>query len=305
MELHQLRYFAMVARTGSFSRAAERCAVSQPSLSQQIQKLERQVGHRLFDRLGRRAELTDAGRMLLERATQILDAVDDAQKRLKDFDQQAGGQLRIGALPTIAPYVLPCALQAFLPRCPNVELNVREDLTSNLVAATAAGELDLALVALPIEDERLEVQPLHTEPLLLALPRGHRLARKKTIALEDVRQERFILLNELHCLGEQVLSFCREHDCTRIACVSIQLGTVQSLITLGQGVSLLPAMARRADSSGSRVYRALADFQPRRTIAVIWHRQRYHSQAAGQFLAQLRDLAALWERLDAELTSAP
>src|SRR5262245_32073075 len=297
MELHQLRYFAMVARTGSFSRAAERCAVSQPSLSQQILKLERQIGQKLFDRLGRKAELTNAGRMLLERATRILEAVDDAQKQLKDFDQRVSGQLSIGALPTIAPYALPPALQAFLCRCPDVEVNVREDLTRNLVAATAAGELDLALVALPIDDDRLEVQPLHAEPLLLAMPRGHELVRKKAVTIDDVRKERFIVLDELHCLGEQVLSFCREHDCTRIACVSIQLATVQSLITLGLGVSLLPAMARRADNSGTRVYRPLSDFQPRRTLAVIWHRQRYHSHEAEQLLAQIRALAATWETI--------
>jgi LysR family hydrogen peroxide-inducible transcriptional activator len=298
MELHQLRYFLSVARTGSFTRAAERCSVSQPSLSQQVQKLERQIGQRLFDRLGHKVALTDAGRLLLGHAEAILAAVDEAEQRLKDFDPLQGGHLTIGALPTIAPYVLPCALQGFLKRCPRVEVNVREDLTRQLVPATVAGELDLALVALPVDDEHLEVQTLHTEPLLLALPRGHTLARKKSVTLADVRQERFILLNDIHCLGEQVLSFCREQDCQRIACVSTQLSTVQSLIALGLGVSLLPAMARRADSSGSRVYRPLADVQASRTIAAIWNRNRYHNPAAKQFLAQVRDLAALWQNLD-------
>lgn len=301
MELHQLRYFATVARTGSFSRAAELCAVSQPSLSQQIQKLERQIGRPLFDRLQRKVILTETGRMLLERATLILEAVEETEKKLKDFDDLESGQLAIGALPTIAPYVLPVVLQGFLKRCPHVELNIREDLTRGLIDAVVRGELDLALVALPLEDDRLEVQPLHTEPLLLTVPRGHPLARKKVVSMADVAQERFILLHEMHCLGEQVLSFCRGQHCTRIACVSTQLSTVQSLIALGQGISILPAMARRSDSSPSRIYRELADTRPTRTIVAIWHRHRYHTQAAEQFLTQVRDLASLWRSLDQQV----
>src|SRR6266542_353255 len=144
MELHQLRYFAAVARTGNFSRAAEHCHVSQPSLSQQIAKLEKRLRHRLFDRLGRRV--------------------------------------------------------------------------------------------VPTDDERLHVEPLWSEPLLLALPPGHRLARRRRITVEDLREERFILLSEMHCLGEQILSFCRASGCQpRIACRSAQIATVQALIALGQG----------------------------------------------------------------------
>jgi LysR family hydrogen peroxide-inducible transcriptional activator len=292
MELHQLRYFVAVARAGNFSRAAELCFVSQPSLSQQIQKLEKRLGHRLFDRLGRKALLTDAGRLLLDRADAILAAVHDAEHRVKDFDQLKGGRLAVGAIPTVAPYVLPAALEGFLRRYPEVEVAVQEDVTQNMVAAAAAGDLDLALVALPIDDERLAVEPLFTEPLMLALPQGHRLARRRKVTTADLRDERFILLNEMHCLGDQVLSFCREQGCQRIACWSTQLSTVQALIAMGQGVSLLPAMARRADRAHQRVYRALDDQQPTRTVAAVWHRHRYHSLAAERFLTRLRELAA-------------
>ena len=133
MELHQLRYFVAVAQAGNFSRAAERCHVSQPSLSQQILKLERQLGQPLFSRLGRRAVLTDAGRLLLDRAMTILANVDDAERRLRTSDPLHGGRLAIGAIPTIAPFVLPPTLQAFIKRCPEVELIVREDVTSQLI----------------------------------------------------------------------------------------------------------------------------------------------------------------------------
>jgi LysR family hydrogen peroxide-inducible transcriptional activator len=294
MELHQLRYFVAVAHTGNFSRAAELCHVSQPSLSQQIQKLERHLGQRLLDRLGRKAVLTDAGRLLVDRATAILAAVDDARNRLKDFDQLDGGRLAVGALPTIAPYILPVALKGFLRRQSSLDLTVHENFTQHLVPATAAGDLDLALVAMPIHDDRLLVEPLFSEPLLLVLPQGHRLLKRRQITIADVREERFIVLDEVHCLGEQVLSFCREEGCHRIACRSTQLSTVQTLIAMGQGISLLPAMAQRADRGNRLAYRVLADEKPARTVAVITHRHRYHSAAAEQFLGRLRELAAEW-----------
>src|SRR5262245_35930445 len=132
MELHQLRYFVAVASTGSFSRAAERCQVTQPSLSQQIAKREVGLRQRLFDRTGRHVLLTDAGRLLLERAESILAAVDDAQRKLRESDTLEGGQVTLGALPTIAPYLLPRILKRFMARFPGVEITVHEDVTKNL-----------------------------------------------------------------------------------------------------------------------------------------------------------------------------
>src|SRR5262249_25096336 len=202
MEMHQLRYFVAVANTGSFSRAADKCHVSQPSLSQQIQKLERGLGQRLFDRLGRRALLTDAGRLLLERAEAILETVDDAQRRLRDADDHQGGRLSVGAIPTIAPYLLPLVLPGFLEKSPRVELTIQEDVTQHLLAAVVAGDLDLALVALPVDDDRVQSEALFTEPLLLTVARTHRLAKQRRITLDDFSTERFILLNELHCLSD-------------------------------------------------------------------------------------------------------
>jgi len=293
MEMHQLRYFVAVAQTGNFSRAAERCHVSQPSLSQQIAKLEHRLGQPLLNRLGRKATLTDAGRLLLERATAILAEVEDVEHRLKDADDPQGGRLAIGAIPTVAPYLLPPALENFVQRNPNVVLTIHEDVTKHLIQGVAEGNLDLAVVALPIDDERLHVEALMTEPLLLAMGRRHPLNRRRRITVQDLNRERFILLNEMHCLGEQVMSFCRANECQpQIACRSAQIGTVQKLIALGQGISLLPDMARRADGSPSLVYRSLATNQPQRTIAVVWHRQHYLSPATERFLAALRLAAA-------------
>lgn len=290
MEIHQLRYFVAVAEQGSFSRAAEQCHISQPSLSQQIMKLESKLGQQLFDRLGRRIALTDAGRQLLEHATMILAEVENAKRQMRDSDGRVHGKLSVGAIPTIAPYLLPPAIESFLRRHPEVEVTIKEDLTGHLIAAILSGEVDLALVALPIPDARLHVEPLMTEPLLLAMPRGHRLAKRRRITLAEMAEERFILLSEMHCLGEQVTSFCRGHAFEpRIACRSAQLSTMLGLIAAGQGVSLIPTMARDSDRrSGRRVYRTLADNQPSRTIAIIWHRQRHLSPAMQQFTQQLK-----------------
>lgn len=288
MELHQLRYFVAVARLGNFSRAAEQCHVSQPSLSQQIQKLERRLGQRLLDRLGKHAVPTEAGRALFDRAVTILAAVDDAEREVKDFDQEKG-RLIVGAIPTIAPYLLPDTVREFASRHPSVDLILHEDLTGHLLAGAAAGELDMAVLALPVADDRLHKEVLFNEPLLLALPKGHRLCGKRKITLADVREERFVVLDEMHCLGKQILHFCRAEGCQRLMCRSAQLSTVLALVELGQGISLVPRMARPIQKQvTSVVFRELAEGAPSRTIAAVWHKGRYHSKAGKVFLEILR-----------------
>jgi LysR family hydrogen peroxide-inducible transcriptional activator len=291
MEMHQLQYFVAVAQASSFSRAAEACRVSQPSLSQQIAKLEVEVGQRLFDRLGRRVQLTDAGRLLLDSAQAILATAEDAKRRMKDDANLAGCRLAVGAIPTIAPYLLPIVLRHFEKRHAGVEVTIHEDVTRNLIGAVTAGELDLAVMALPITDENLQLETLYTEPLLLALPRGHRLIRKKQLSMDDFREERFLVLTEMHCLGEQVLSYCRMHECQpRIACRSAQIATMQALIEQGLGVTLLPEMATRNSARMGIVYRRLTGPGPGRTITVVWRKHRYHSVAATRFLDALREV---------------
>ncbi|MCX7664010.1 MAG: LysR family transcriptional regulator [Gemmataceae bacterium] len=295
MELHQLRYFVSVAKLGNFSRAAEECYISQPSLSQQIQKLERILGQRLLDRLGKRAVLTEAGRVLFDRAVSILAAVEDAEREVRDFDQEKG-RLTVGAIPTIAPYLLPKIVQDVTKHYPSADLILHEDFTPHLLSSTVSGEVELAILALPITDERLHKEVLFTEPLLLALPKGHHLCAKKKITMADVREERFIVLDEMHCLGEQILHFCRAEGCRRLVCRSSQLSTVLTLVALAQGISLVPRMARPTpDKAGLVVFRELAEDEPTRTIAAIWHKDRYHSKAGERFLEILREHSARWE----------
>jgi LysR family hydrogen peroxide-inducible transcriptional activator len=293
METFQLRYFVAVAQTGSFSRAATQCHVSQPSLSQQIAKMEKHLHQKLFHRLGKRVVLTDAGQLLFEKAAAMLSLLDDTERELRDGGDTSKSHLTIGAIPTIAPYLLPRVLPSFFAAHPHVELTVHEDVTQRLLEATVSGEVDLAIIALPIKDERLATEVLLTEPLLLALPPGHALQKKMRIVLEDLREERFIVLGEMHCLSEQVIAFCRTHAYfPKISCRSAQISTIQSLIAIGQGVSLLPAMAR----DNSKIYRSLSDKSLTRTVAVAWHRHRYHASAEQQFLEELRKAARALQR---------
>lgn len=297
MELHQLRYFVAVADLGNFTRAAERCLVAQPSLSQQIQKLERELGRPLFERLGRSVRLTEAGRMLYAHAVSILASVEDARRRVSE--ESGTGRVVVGAIPTVAPYLLPPLIQRFKQDCPEAEITVHEDLTEHVVQESLRGELDVAVVALPIDEERLHVESLFTEELLLAMPAGHPLVEKRRITMQDIDGEAFVLLNEVHCLGEQIVRFCRQQSCTpAISCRSAQLLTVQEFVALGHGLSLIPQMARATDRSDSRVYRSLADNKPERTLAMIWHKQRYQSPLVQQFIETLRGEAGRHGRTD-------
>src|SRR5882757_2162035 len=178
MEMHQLRYMVAVARKGTFSRAAEQCHVSQPSLSQQIQKLEDELGERLFDRMKREARLTPAGQAFLPRAVRILEEVDSAQREAKDARELLRGVVTVGVLPTIAPYLLPEVMAEFTGKFPGVEIVVQEDTTARLLKLALAYEIDFALASHPIEDARLEVTELFSEELMLALPPRHPLTRK-------------------------------------------------------------------------------------------------------------------------------
>ncbi len=283
MEMQQLRYVIAVAMTANFSRAAEQCHVSQPSLSQQIQKLENELGERLFDRTKRNVKLTPAGELFLPRARRILDEVSAAQREATEATGLLRGVLTIGALPTIAPYLLPAVLAKFSTQFAGIEMIVQEDTTAQLVKSALAGEMDLMLASHPILEDRLEVRELFTEKLWLALPPKHLLTHRQTITPADLGAERFILMKDGHCLGDQVLRFCERRNWRpQISFRSAQLETIQALVRAGMGISLIPAMAVR--TSQAPTYRPLSDPQPDRKIVAVWPKQRPLSRAATEFL---------------------
>jgi LysR family hydrogen peroxide-inducible transcriptional activator len=288
MEMHQLRYVVAVARAGNFSRAAEQCHVSQPSLSQQIQKLEEELGERLFDRMKREAKLTPHGEAFLPRALKILEEVDLAKREASDAHRLLRGRVILGVLPTIAPYLLPAVLVDFAKKFPGVEIVIHEDTTAQLLKLANACEIDFAIASRPIQDPRMEVKDLFAEELRLALPPRHPLTRKRTVRLADLEKEPFIVMKEGHCLGDQVLNFCERRDLKpTVSFRSAQLETIQALVQSGVGISLIPAMAARSKRAGLPHYRSLVSPRPQRKIVAIWPKQRPLSRAANELFKQI------------------
>jgi LysR family hydrogen peroxide-inducible transcriptional activator len=278
-----------VAKLRNFTRAAEQCHVSQPSLSQQIQKLENELGERLFDRLKRDVKLTAHGEGFLRRAVRILEEVEVAQREASDARGLLRGTLTVGVLPTIAPHLLPGVMATFMEKFPGVEIVVQEDTTACLLKLASACEIDFAIASRPIHDERMEVQDLFSEELLLALPPGHRLIHKRTLSGADLNGESLIAMKEGHCLGDQVLGFCDRNDLhPRISFRSAQLETIQSLVRAGLGISLIPAMAAQRDRKHMPEYRSLRSPKPSRQIVAVWPKQRPPGRAAGEFLKAVR-----------------
>ncbi len=271
MELHQLRYFVAAAEAGSMTLAARRCRVAQPSLSQQVRKLEDGLGVVLFDRVGRGIALTEAGRALLPRARRILAEVGETRDHLRAEVESGAGRLAIGAIPTIAPYLLPPVLAALRTEFPACELVVREDLTAALVEAVVNHELDVAITSTPIEHELVETEVVGREELLVVAPASHPLAAVGRLTPEDLRTQPTVSLHEMHCLGAQIAGFCaRAGVRPDIVCRTTQLATVLEFVRLGMGVSLVPAMAAACDGQGERVYLPLAGERPTREIALVW-----------------------------------
>lgn len=288
LDFHQLESFLAVARAKNFTRAAERVHTSQSALSRAIQRLEEQLGQPLFERKPREVTLTDFGVWFQERAQRILDQVDDTLSEVAEYKKR--GRVRLGAIPTIAPYFLPGVLRSFADVQPNVSIVVHEDTTAQLLRRCALGEIDLAILAEPVTAEHLQVEALFTEELLLVLPQAHPLVDSQAVRLSDLKAHPFVMLNEAHCLSENISSFCQRQSVQFLSIEKIsQLATVQELVTLGHGVSMVPEMAAQIDPSDQRVYRRLSGEPPTRTIIMVWNPYRFVSQWVKEFQGFLRE----------------
>ncbi|WP_152052535.1 LysR family transcriptional regulator [Tautonia marina] len=287
MDIVQLRSFLKIADLGSFTKAAEELGVSQPALSQQMARLEGELGRPVLERAGRTVRLTDAGRLLLPRAERILALADDTRREL--LDDGRAGRVVVAAIPTIAPFLLPPVLREYRREHPGASVQVDEEVTETLLRRCQRGEIDVGVFALPAEaPASLEVEPLFEEELVLALPADHPLARLDAVPLDAVRGEPFVLLGEGHCLSDHIRSFCQQRAVQPISTGKTgQLATVQELVALGHGVSFVPEMARRVDASPHRAYRSMLGDRPRRTIAACWNPDRYQTRLARAFLELL------------------
>lgn len=269
MEIQQLRYFLAVAKSRNFSRAAERCHVAQPSLSQQIKKLEDELGSRLLERSRREATLTEAGRAFLPHAESVLAELELARDRVNETRGVVRGRVALGVIPTVAPYYLPGLLGGFGARYPGIQVAVTEATTGDLVRATQAGEIDLALTSLPIVARGIEAAEVFSEELWLALPKRHPLARRaRDVRIGELSEEPFMLLQDGHCLAGQALEFCTMRGfAPKVTFRSAQMETILAFVAAGMGVSMVPAMARR-DGAGV-AYRRLHGKTPERKIGLV------------------------------------
>lgn len=287
MDFDQLRYFLQVAERQSFTKAAEDLTISQSALSRSIQKLEEELGQPVFERKTRSVALTDAGTLLQSRAQHILTILEDTKAEITDDGQS--GRVRVGAIPTIAPYYLPEILKRFAGEFPRATVIVQENTTENLIKSCTQGEIDLAILALPVPARYLEIEELFEEELLLVLPPEHPLVDKEKIRLSDVESYPFVLLDEAHCLTDNIVSFCRQKSFQPVAVErTSQLAMVQELVSLSHGISMIPAMARKCDQSDRRVYRSFSGRKPTRSVAVAWNPYRFQSRLIQAFRQRLR-----------------
>jgi LysR family hydrogen peroxide-inducible transcriptional activator len=287
MELEQLRHFLKVAEYGNFTRAAEAVLLSQPALSRSIARLEKELGQPVFDRQTRKAVLTDAGRILQNRAYQILALADDLQAEICDDGQT--GRVRVAAIPTIAPFFLPRFLSDFAYHFPNANVVVQEDTTDLLLQRLANGETDVAILSRPIDAKHLQIEDLFEEELLLVLSANHPLRKRKQIHLTDLESLPFVLLGEAHCLTGNILKFCQQKAVQPVSVDhTSQLASVQELVSLNHGISFIPAVASALDSSARRVYRSLSGAKPTRRIVIAWNPYRFQSRLVEAFKQRLR-----------------
>ena len=284
MELHQLRYVCAVAEMGSFSRAAERCRIAQPSLSQQVLKLEEDLGTRLFDRLGRSVSLTEAGRAFVPHARSILSQLEAARSSVADKVAELHGSVAVGAIPTVAPYLVPRYATAFARKYPEAKLRIVEETTPVLVQGLRDLSIDLAILALPLRYKDLELFPLRTEPLFAVLPRDHPLAAAKSVVLKDLRGEAFVMLRDGHCFRDLSIAACTHARVTpRIAFESGQFSSLFGMVAAGVGISLVPEMA--IDRNAGCRYVRLRDARATRTIVAATLHGRSFNRVQQAFLS--------------------
>lgn len=274
MNLRDLQYLVAVADHKHFGKAADACFVSQPTLSAQIKKLEDYLGVILIERLPRKVQLTPIGKDIVERARIILRDVQQIQEVTKQARDPEAGEVRLGLIPTLAPYLLPLILPIIRQHFPKLKLYLYEDQTARLLRQLQLGKIDAVILALPIKDANLVCQHLFDEPFNVAFPAQHRLRKKHKVSIEELDQETLLLLEDGHCLRDQALEVCSRvgvHKNTNFAATSLE--TLRQMVAAGRGLTLLPQLAvtnalpMNEDLIGIRPFRKPAPF---RKIGMLW-----------------------------------
>jgi LysR family hydrogen peroxide-inducible transcriptional activator len=272
VSIRQLKYLDALARTGHFGRAAERCAVTQPALSMQIQDLEKELGIQLFERSRKGVTLTDGGREIARRAARVLADVRDLVDCAAHQGRPLAGSLRFGVIPSVAPYILPQLLPRLRVEYPDLDLHLRETQTQTLVRELIDGDLDLLLLALPVEHAGVETMPLLEDKFLLAVPRSRPMAGHVRATPELLRQDRLLLLEEGHCMRDQALAVCSLRQVDHIDTFGASsLSTLVQMVANGLGMTLLPELSLELESRHADIrLMRFADPEPRRSVGLAW-----------------------------------
>jgi LysR family hydrogen peroxide-inducible transcriptional activator len=287
MEINQLRYVCAIADTGNFSRAAERCQVAQPSLSQQVLKLEEDLGVKLFDRLGRSIRLTEAGRAFIPHARAILEQMEVARSSVADKNADLRGSVTVGVIPTVAPYLMPGYTAVFAKKYPDAKLRIIEETTSVLVEGLRDLSIDVAILALPLRHKDLELFPIRTEPLFAVLKKNDPRALAESLSLKELRGEAFVMLRDGHCFRDLSIDTCARARVTpNIAFESGQFSSLLGMVAAGVGVSLIPEMA--IDRNVGCRYVRISDTKATRTIVAAVVRGRSFNRVQQAFVTGIR-----------------
>ncbi|MGO4183135.1 LysR family transcriptional regulator [Paenibacillus sp. MCAF9] len=289
MELRQLNYVIQIASEKNFSRAAEKLHIAQPSLSQQLSKLEQEIGVLLFRRTTNSVELTQAGQVFVHKSQAILDAVEQLKQEMDDMAQMRRGRLVVGTLPLTGSHILPLVLPVFGEQYPQIEVVLVEETTAKLEQLTASGGTDLSLLSLPLIDNSLAWEPFLEEEICLAVPPQHPLAlREGSISISELDNEPFIGLKRGQGFRQITVELCEQSGFTpQIVFESSNMETIQSLVAGGMGIAFVPQMLTRVKGSDFMpVYLPLSS-KPTRTLVVASRKGRYLSKAAEAFIRTL------------------
>jgi LysR family transcriptional regulator, hydrogen peroxide-inducible genes activator len=295
MNLRDLKYVLTVAETRHFGRAAERCFVSQPTLSGQVKKLEEELGVTLFERTKRSVEVTPIGEAILVHIRQIMEQADTIRQMAQSQQDPLSGPLRIGAIPTLSPYLMPLILAPLRDRFPQMRLVLSEELTDVLLGRLARHEIDAALIATAVDSSVFDSMALFDEPFWLAHPVDHVLYEKEDITLDDVDIHELLLLSEGHCLAGQVMEICRIHDRLQQGegadLHAASLETLLQLVGAGFGCTLVPALAVRGAwmTDSGIIARKLEQPDARRRVSLVFRRSFPRREALEAFAGVIRD----------------
>jgi LysR family hydrogen peroxide-inducible transcriptional activator len=272
ISIKQLRYLDAISRFGHFGKAAAHCAVTQPALSMQIQEMERDLGVQLVERRPKGASLTDAGREIARRGDRILQEVRD----IADFARQAGkpfaAPIKLGVIPTVAPYVLPPLLPLLRAKYPQLDLHVRETHTQQLIAELIDGTLDLLLLALPVEHPEIETIKLIEDRFLLALPPDREVHGRIRATADLIKNDRLLLLEEGHCLRDQAQAFCQLRKVDSIDTFGASsLSTIVQMVANGMGLTFLPEISVGLETMHGKIrVMRFTDPEPKRVLGLAW-----------------------------------